>query len=380
MTPQQAEIDPGRLGERLDALPGVDRLREVAAGAPVYLVGGVVRDLLLGEHRADVDLVAEGDAADVARRLGGEVRTHARFGTATARVDGLTVDVAGARTESYEAPGALPDVRPAALADDLARRDFTINAMAVALTGEPELIDPPAGLADLRAGVLRVLHPGSFTDDPTRALRAARYAARLGFEVEEQTAQLLEDADLETVSDDRVAAELHRIAEEVDPVAALGLIARWGLIEISGERLELATALARLLAADPWSAVAGRADAIVAAATGDLEAAEQLASRSPRRPSEVVAAARGSSGVDLAIARAMGAEWLDDYVGSLRDVRLEIGGAELIDAGVAEGPAVGRGLAEALRARLDGKAAGRDEQLRVALDAARSPGAPAGRG
>jgi len=380
MTPEPSEIDPGRLGERLAALPGVERLRDAAAGEPVHLVGGAVRDLLLGRPRADADLVVEGDATEVARRLGGEVRSHARFGTATARVDGLTVDVAGARTETYPAPGALPEVRPASLADDLARRDFTINAMAVPLAGDPELVDPHEGLADLRAGLLRVLHPGSFADDPTRTLRAARYAARFGFELERGTARLLEDADLVTVSADRVAAELHRTAGEDDPVAAFGLIARWGLIEIPDERLTLLSPLADLFDGKPWSAVAARADAIVVAATGDLSEAKRLASLAPARPSEVVAAARGSSGVELALARAMGATWLDDYVRELRDVRLEISGADLMEAGVEEGPAVGRGLAAALRAKLDGEASGADEELRIALEAARTPAAPAGQG
>jgi tRNA nucleotidyltransferase (CCA-adding enzyme) len=379
MTPKETEIDPGRLGERLEALPGIERLRAAAGEAPVHLVGGAVRDLLLGRERTDIDVVVEGDSAELAHRLGGEVRSHDRFGTASVSLDGLTIDLATARAESYPAPGALPEVRPASLADDLARRDFTINAMAVRIAGEAKLVDPHGGLADLRGGLLRVLHPASLRDDPTRALRAARYAARLRFDLEAETARLVAAADLGTVSRDRVEAELHRIAEEGDPTAALALVSGWGLINISDARLELVASLALLLASTPWSEVAGRGDAIVAAVGGDLGGAENLGSQAPERASDVVTAARGHNGVELALARALGADWLDDYVGGLRDVRLEIGGAELIEAGVPEGPAVGRGLAAALRAKLDGETSGAEDELRQALEAARAPAGSAGR-
>ena len=155
-----------------------------------------MRDLLLGRQRADIDVAVEGEVEALARRLGGEARTHERFDTASVRVDGLEVDLAATRSETYAHPGALPEVRPASLADDLSRRDFTINAMAVPLAGDPELIDPHGGLEDLGRGELRVLHPGSFEDDPTRAVRAARYAARYGFALERTTAELIRRADL----------------------------------------------------------------------------------------------------------------------------------------------------------------------------------------
>src|SRR5215210_1449835 len=180
MLPPQAKIEPARLAERLAALPGIERVREAASGIPAYLVGGAVRDLLLGHARADIDVAVEGELGELTRRLGGEIRHHDRFATASVRIDDLVVDLAATRRETYPRPGALPEVRPAGLADDLARRDFTLNAMALPLA-EPRLIDPQGGLADLERGRLRVLHPGSFRDDPTRALRAARYAARYGF-------------------------------------------------------------------------------------------------------------------------------------------------------------------------------------------------------
>src|SRR5690242_5223386 len=158
MPPDRAKIEPERIPERMSALPGLDRAREEAGATAIYLVGGAVRDLLLGRDRTDLDIVVEGDAAGLARRLGGAIRTHERFSTAKVEVDGLELDLATARSESYPEPGALPEVRPATLTEDLARRDFTLNAMAVPLTGDPELIDPHGGLEDLERGALRVLH------------------------------------------------------------------------------------------------------------------------------------------------------------------------------------------------------------------------------
>src|SRR4051794_32180235 len=163
-------------GPELDALRGEPR---------VHVVGGAVRDALLGTRPRELDVVVEGEAPPVARRaaerLGGEVVVHDRFGTATVRAPGATFDVVSARTETYPAPGALPEVQlGATIAQDLARRDFTVNAIALGLDGT--LTAFPGAVEDVRAGRLRVLHDASFEDDPTRLLRMARYAARLGFE------------------------------------------------------------------------------------------------------------------------------------------------------------------------------------------------------
>jgi tRNA nucleotidyltransferase (CCA-adding enzyme) len=197
-----------------DAYPELEVVREQAE-APVYLVGGAVRDLLLGRSRADVDLVVEGDAAALAERLGGAAAEHERFGTVKVEVDGQEIDIAGARTETYPEPGSLPVVAPAeGIEADLARRDFTINAMAIPIADKPRLIDPHGGEEDLGRGLLRVLHPHSFEDDPTRAIRAARYAARFDFELEPETEELLRVADLTTLSADRRRAELERLAAE----------------------------------------------------------------------------------------------------------------------------------------------------------------------
>ena len=333
-----------------------------------------MRDLLLGRPRADLDVVVEGDAGALARRLGGEILEHERFATAKAMLDGTELDLATSRGEAYPAPGALPEVRPAPLREDLARRDFTINAMAVPLQGKTVLIDPHGGREDLAAGRLRVLHPGSFVDDPTRALRAARYAARFDFTIEPRTETLLRAADLSTVSEDRKRAELLRIAAEPEAVRGLLLLGEWGLLELPDAAPGLLEALDRLLARSPWSDVAERDRTLLAAALGEHGRAANLAAARPQRPSEGVELARGASPEELAIGRALSGEWLDAYVGEWRSVALEIGGDDLIAAGISEGPALGHGLAQALRAKLDGEVAGLDEELRVALEAAKGQG------
>jgi tRNA nucleotidyltransferase (CCA-adding enzyme) len=366
------EIEVERLAERVRALPGLDRVRAAAGDMPVYLVGGAVRDLLLGRERTDLDLAVEGDAAALGRRLGGEVRAHERFATATVRVDGLELDLATARGETYPRPGALPEVRPAPLAEDLARRDFTVNAMAVPLATEPELIDPHGGARDLERGELRVLHGRSFADDPTRALRAARYAARYGFALEAETASLLRQADLSTVSSDRVDAELRKLAAEPEARRGFELLDEWGLIATGPGVSELIDAVGDLAESDTWRGVVRRDDAVLAAALGrGVDPARELAATEPARPSEAVGRAWGHDGVTLILARGLGAGWLDRYVAEWRHVRLEITGEDLLAEGIPEGPAIGHGLAAAMRAKLDGQVASREDELRLALEAAR---------
>jgi tRNA nucleotidyltransferase (CCA-adding enzyme) len=355
------------------AYPELAVVRERSAGEPVHLVGGAVRDLLLGRGRADIDLVVEGDAAALAKRLGADPVSHERFATAKARLDGHEVDIATARAETYAHPGALPEVEPAVgIEADLARRDFTINAMAIPLRGELELIDPFDGRADLEAGRLRVLHGRSFEDDPTRAIRAARYAARFGFELEPGTAALLREADLGTVSADRRQGELLRLAAEREAARGFQLLARWGLIEPREGGVELAAQVGELLGSPPWGEVAPRDRAVFAAALGAAGGEEELAAARPERPSQAVELARGRDPVELVLARALGAKWLDRYIAEWRSVALEIDGEDLIAAGVAPGPALGRGLREALRSKLDGEVEGREQELATALAAARA--------
>ena len=374
IVPREREIDTDRLGERLAAAPGFASVAAAAAtaGAPVHIVGGAVRDALLGRGPRQLDLVVEGDPSRLIEALGGDAVIHDRFETAAVRTPAGIVDVARARAEAYPRPGALPEVRPADLAEDLGRRDFTVNALAVRVVDPGSLLDPFGGADDLRAGLLRVLHPGSFTDDPTRALRAARYASRLELELEPRTAELLRATDLDTVSRDRVEAELGRLAEDEAPRRGFELLDGWGLVELPAGAGALIGAVADLLEGPEWAPVASRREAVLAAARGGDEVVRELAAARPTRPSEGVAAARGRSGVELALARALGAEWLDRYVDSWREVRPAISGDELIAAGIAEGPAVGRGLAAALRAKLDGEAESREDELQIALDAAGS--------
>ncbi|HEX6116061.1 MAG TPA: hypothetical protein VFY99_03105 [Solirubrobacterales bacterium] len=372
--------DP-ELAARMAAL-GLDRISAAAGETPVYLVGGAVRDLLRGvapEEIGNLDLAVEGDAIELARALGGELREHERFGTATVSVGGREVDLARTRTEVYARPGALPEVEAASLAEDLGRRDFTVNAIAVALAAPGAVIDPHGGRLDLAAGLLRTLHRRSFEDDPTRALRAARYAARLGFELEAQTEAALSEADLATVSPERVEAELVRLLGEDEWRRGFELLAEWGLAPRAG--LELMEAVRETLARPGWRGTTDEATAALVAgapaigryapSAGPLEQARELAALDEGPPSELAAAARESAPVALVIARAMGAGWLDRYVEEWRDVRLEIDGEDLMAAGIEQGPAVGRGLAAALAARLDRQVQGREGELDVALRAAR---------
>ena len=353
------------------AHPELEAVRRKAE-EPVYLVGGAVRDLLLGHPRADVDLVVEGDAAALAARLGGAAAEHERFGTVKVEVEGHEIDVATARTESYPAPGSLPEVAPAENVEaDLGRRDFTINAMAIPLGCEPRLIDPHGGEDDLEQGLLRVLHPRSFEDDPTRAIRAARYAARFGFGLEAETETLLRGADLTTVSADRRRAELERLAAEATAAHGFELLAEWGLIELRENGLELIRAVDELLSRAHWADFAPRGEVLISAALGPPGGEELLAAMWPPRPGEGVEVAEGRDPVELILARAMGADWIEHYLTAWSKVTLEIDGNDLIEAGVAEGPAIGAGLRAARRRRLEGEILGREEELEAALEAAR---------
>jgi tRNA nucleotidyltransferase (CCA-adding enzyme) len=342
------------------------------AEEPVYLVGGAVRDLLLGHPRADVDLVVEGDAAALAARLGGASAEHDRFGTVKVEVEGHEVDIASARTETYSEPGALPVVAPAeSIEVDLGRRDFTINAMAIPLADEPRVVDPHGGQEDLEKGALRVLHPRSFEDDPTRAIRAARYAARFDFELEPGTEELLRKANLTTVSADRRRAELERLAAEASACQGFELLDEWGLIDLREGGLELLRAVNELLEREHWAELAPREEALMAAALGPPGGEEAIASMRSPAPGEGVEAAERRDPVELVLARAMGADWLDRYLAVWRKVELEISGDDLIAAGVPQGPAVGHGLRAARAKKLEGEIAGREQELAAALEAAR---------
>ena len=175
------------------------RGRATQESLPVYLVGGPVRDAVLDVPANDLDFVLIGDAptlaSDLAEELGGQVTVHPRFGTATVEIEGDRIDIVTARKEVYPFPGSLPEVSASSLEDDLARRDFSINAMALPLSGDsPEVIDPHGGLEGLAYRRVATLHPGSFTDDPSRMLRAVRYEQRLGLQISDTTLSEMQSA------------------------------------------------------------------------------------------------------------------------------------------------------------------------------------------
>ncbi len=207
-------------------------------GLDLFLVGGAVRDLFLDRGNFDLDLVVEGDAIGLARELARnepvKLTAHARFGTARLNFNDFSLDLATARRESYEKPGALPTVSPGTINDDLRRRDFSINAMAVCLTPERfgELIDLYHGKEDIDHRLVRVLHPDSFIDDATRIFRALRYKQRLDFALEPITAELLvrDAVMIDTISGDRIRHELELILREGYPELVLKLAREVGAL------------------------------------------------------------------------------------------------------------------------------------------------------
>jgi len=204
----------------------------------LYLVGGVVRDLLLGKDTFDLDLVVEGDAIELARQLNnikqGKLITHPHFKTAKIKWDEWSIDVATARSETYANPGALPSVKPGSLVSDLFRRDFTINAMAISLIPGRygELIDLYRGKDDLEHRLIRILHEKSFTDDATRIWRGIRYEQRLDFQLEEKTLKLLKRdiPMLDTISGDRIRYELECVFKEKYPEKVLRRAEKLGVL------------------------------------------------------------------------------------------------------------------------------------------------------
>jgi tRNA nucleotidyltransferase (CCA-adding enzyme) len=227
-------------------------------GCNAYLVGGSVRDLLLGQSNLDIDLVIEGDGIRFAKQLGerlkAKMRAHVRFGTANvSTVTGLKLDVATARTEYYESPAALPKVEMSSIKKDLYRRDFTINTLAIALNVRNfgQLIDFFGGQRDLREKTIRVLHNLSFVEDPTRAFRAVRFAERFGFRLSRHTENLIKTAiqmDLfGRLSGARLFDELTLAFEETNPVRTLGRLSSYGLLAVIHKELSFDERLETIL-------------------------------------------------------------------------------------------------------------------------------------
>ena len=380
----------------------------------VYLVGGTVRDILLGEPSFDVDIAVEGDAIALARALGeavgGRVRAHEKFGTAVVLygVD-ERVDVVTARTEFYDAPAALPTVEHATIREDLFRRDFTMNAMAVSLKGDDlgRLVDPFGGRRDLEAGLIRVLHNLSFIDDPTRIFRAIRYENRYGFRMDEHTAALargcIEMGLVGDLSGTRLREELIALLEEGDVHHSIPRLEELGAdkaihahlaaddesvrlldrLRSLNDRYCLAiptwrlgfTALARNLPPDEiYAWLAGlkirRRDAeqIAAGVTVGPRIADRLRGDS-LAPAQVVALAEPNAPDAPLFALALtDLPQLHEYFDRLGGVHLEITGTDVAELGIGESPRVGEILAELRRRKLNGELDGRESELAAARE------------
>jgi tRNA nucleotidyltransferase (CCA-adding enzyme) len=369
--------------------------------------------------------MVEGDALSFARALAGELgvtcHPHEKFQTAVVKGrdrDGndVRIDVATARTEVYGAPGALPEVERSTLRHDMARRDFTINAMATSLRADDlgATYDFFGGFRDLRRGTVRVLHNLSFVEDPTRLLRAVRYEARLGFEMDRHTLSLARGCiEMRLVGDlasARLRDELIDLLSEPHVVAALARMAEIGLdralhpgLDAGPETRALVERAADLAEREPFAGsvrpilvrlalLCGQMgaseiydwlsqlklrrrdqDVVAAAATLPASLVERLEREPPPAPSELREALEGVplEALLVAVLRARDPGLVErrvrSYLELVRDTRLEITGDDLKQAGAPESPAIGRALKETLALKLDGFVEGRDEELRTAL-------------
>lgn len=389
-----------------EALEVVLRLAE-EEGRALYLVGGGVRDLALRRGQVDVDVVGEGQVLSLAQKaaavLGGRWVEHRAFGTVTVEGQGFRLDLAMARAEKYARPGALPKVRPASIGDDLARRDFTINAMALALCGRQrgQLLDPFDGMGDIARRVVRVLHDRSFIDDATRILRAVRYETRFSFSIEEKALALLKRdlAYLDTISGARVRHELLRLLAEDRPEKGLLRCQELGVLAAIHRALrfddELATAFRRARRAgraspqpELYLSLLGTrlspadAEAVTLrlalskrqrqALEGGAALAQLLPwlSRPDVRPSQVVERLEPYplSAVDacaLLTSRSAAREKLRHYLEKWRYVKPSLDGRALERLGVVRGPGM-RGVLRLLKAaRLDGEARSRQDEVEL---------------
>ncbi len=372
----------------------------------LYMVGGAVRDIMLGLPVLDLDLVAEDDAPTLAKQLaddsGARLTIHPRFGTANLTGEGWEVDITTARSETYPHPGALPQVKPGNIEDDLARRDFTINAIAVRL--EPrrygEVIDLHQGEEDLKKGLIRILHDRSFSDDATRMWRAVRYAGRLGFQIEKQTLALLkQDIDmLNTVSGDRIRYELECVLKEECPEDILQLATKLGILQRLHPKLETEPHIMKTWFQDARGLYGPQPPppqiylALLAYPLTPTEAEELIAYLNPRKqttreirdtieikrlealadsaatPSHIYSALHGRSPTaitaGLIAAPTPTAEAnIRLYRDKLRYVKTALGGADLKRMGIANGPRIKYTLTRLMKARLDGEATTKDEEV-----------------
>lgn len=386
-----------------DDLALLRRLGDAAAdeGIELWLVGGPVRDALLGRPVLDLDLTSEAPAAELgprlAERLGGTCGSRSQFGTVKLRMGGRTMDLATTRAEVYPYPAALPViVAGAGIAGDLARRDFAINAMAASLHPGRfgELLDTQGGVDDLDAGVVRVLHRASFRDDPTRIFRAARYVSRLGFRLDAATRRQLRNnlRHVDALSAARVRREIDRLLTEQDAAHAVLMALRLGVLPAveaglaspdvraacgrAGTRGLRGPALLGVLAyplpierADAFRTRigAGKRQAQVMRAVVRLREAEpRLASATRVSRAAAIVGAAPREAVEAASAAAASAAArrnLTRYLDASRR-RSPLDGHDLLALGVPPGPAVGAMLTSLRNAVLDGDVRGRAQAER----------------
>ena len=372
-----------------DARAAVREIVSTHTTGGVYAVGGSVRDLLLGRQIVDLDLAVEGDAAALARRAlpDAKITAHARFHTASVMAS-TRIDLATARREKYVRPGALPRVTPATITEDLRRRDFSMNAMALRLDGRAALLDPCGGVTDIVAKRVRVLHDASFRDDATRIFRAFRYAKRIRFLLDAHTNALLRDGvryvaaiggerlrrELELMLGEETAGAALEAADAAGALAAVHDALRWDRDRYRALAAEATADIARVpfgfalavAGATPADAAAvtlrlrlKRAEAAAVGGIASMGGVADMLNRRDAKPSGVVVlldrypaasvAAFAATAADP-IARQLALRYLAEW----RHMKPLLSGRDLQEMGVPAGPLVQRGLQLVRAARLDG--------------------------
>jgi tRNA nucleotidyltransferase (CCA-adding enzyme) len=373
-----------------------------ARAIPAYAVGGTIRDALMDRPIIDVDLAVEGDAIHAMREAfpAARITTHSRFRTATLRVEGTRIDVVTGRSETYARAGALPKVTPGTIVDDMRRRDFSVNAIALRLEGDPALIDPCGGIDDLRGRRIRVLHDASFRDDATRIFRAFRYAARLGLEIDRHTRELIADGVryIATIGGERLRREIELLLRDeppgeamaacaaADAVAAIDTALHWNAATTVAYKHHALRALLRDAEIAPYgfallsrNASASDAQGIIerlrlkraeAAAVAGVAALRQhveTLQRPQAKPSGVAllldrypAAAVAAFAADNA--SAIAGDVALRYLREWRHVQPRLNGRDLQAMGVPEGPQIARCLQLLRAAKLDGLANSVDDE------------------
>ncbi len=385
------------------------------SGVNVYLVGGLPRDILLDQPNLDVDIVVEGDgvafAKQFSRREGGQTKPHKQFQTAIVVLPkGLKIDVATARTERYKQPGALPVVKVSGIRNDLYRRDFTINSIAIQLNQRNygKVVDYFGGNQDLKAGIIRVLHQLSFVDDPMRTIRAVRFEQRYGFTIEKKTERLLRETIraglLNRVSSERIGKEITLILKEKDPLPAVKRLSELGILSaihpefrVDQHTEVLFYGLERIFSSANLPRYFSRRVLYLLALLYPLspQARKQVTQRlalskkvrncvtelepledkirflenADLRPSQVYFSLRGLPTevlLFMATRARVPSRWVFLYLEKLKVARTEISGEELKEMDVPSGPIFQKILDKVLAARLDGEVGSKQGELKLA--------------